>query len=128
MVTSGTGPDRCPSQWRDPDGIPIAVLATPKKFGSPEKVSRPGCEFFCMGSRWLMPVCRIAPATYGAPLAATSLGRGVDRHSPVSVDPNQSASVADRHRRIMDGYTIRFALRQIFEQAAIGAPATGAIQ
>jgi hypothetical protein len=70
----------------------------------------------------------MAPATYGAPLAATTLGRGMDRRSPVSVDPNQSASVADCHRRIMNGYTIRFALREIFEQAAIGAPATGAIQ
>jgi len=25
MVTSGTGHDRCPSQWRDPNGIPIIV-------------------------------------------------------------------------------------------------------
>jgi hypothetical protein len=49
MVTSGTGHDRCPSRWRDPDGIPIAVLATPKKFGSPEIVSRPGGKFFLRG-------------------------------------------------------------------------------
>jgi hypothetical protein len=104
MVTSGTGHDRCPSQWRDPDGIPIAVLATPKKFGSPEKVSRPGREFFCVGSRWLMPVCRITPATYGAPLAATTLGRGMDAVRPFPLIQIEWASVAQRHRRIMNGY------------------------
>jgi hypothetical protein len=38
MVTNSTGHFRCPSQWRDPDGIPIAdwrrgqILEIRKKF------------------------------------------------------------------------------------------------
>jgi hypothetical protein len=40
---------RRPSQTRDPEGVPIAAVATPKKFGRPEKVSRGRRNFFLKG-------------------------------------------------------------------------------
>jgi hypothetical protein len=33
----------------DPEGVPIAAVATPKKFRRPEKVSRGGRNFFLQG-------------------------------------------------------------------------------
>jgi hypothetical protein len=33
-------PDPAPASIRDPEGIPIAIMATPKEFGIREKVSR----------------------------------------------------------------------------------------
>src|ERR1700742_2200194 len=37
-----TAPDTTGARlrWRDPNSIPIAIVATPKKFGTPKKVSR----------------------------------------------------------------------------------------
>lgn len=48
-------PSGRPSQSRDPEGIPIAVMATPKKFGRPKKVSRGRLKIFRQGLARLTP-------------------------------------------------------------------------
>src|SRR4029077_17871796 len=54
---------RRPSQWRDPEGVPIATVATPKKFGRPRKVSRGLRIFLLQGPVLVNPLrpCSCAP-------------------------------------------------------------------
>lgn len=46
MVTSGTGHDRCPSQSRDPNGIPIVLRRRRKKLEAREQFQDVWTEFF----------------------------------------------------------------------------------
>jgi len=63
----GTSRLRTPSgarlKLRDPEGVPAAAMATPKKFRRPGKISRPRRNFFREESRWLaIPVLQEAGA------------------------------------------------------------------
>jgi len=55
MVTSGTGHDRCPSQWRDPDGVPIVIRRRQKNLEAKEKFQDPPKIFFAQEPLWLTP-------------------------------------------------------------------------
>src|SRR6476646_10340633 len=67
---------RRPSQLRDPEGVPIATVATPNKFRTPEKVSRGERNFFARGDAMVNPSLnrsqptqpRARRSTAGAPL------------------------------------------------------------
>src|ERR1700743_2131236 len=76
MVTSGTGHDRCPSQVAGPLLHADRLMATPKKFVNPNKVSRGPRKFFSARNLgWLTHSCAeplsFAPAA--RPPSAASL-------------------------------------------------------
>jgi hypothetical protein len=82
MVTSGTGHDRCPSQWRDPDGIPIAVGRRQKNLEGQEKFQGVNQIFSGMGSRWLTFSVLPRPQPYARRSAASSRPLLLPRRAP----------------------------------------------
>jgi hypothetical protein len=54
-------PDPAPASFRDPEGVPIATMATPKEFGIREKVSRGRAKFFRPGIAMVNALFRRIP-------------------------------------------------------------------
>src|SRR6185437_3104208 len=61
---------RRPSQSRDPEGIPIAAVATTKNLESQEMFQGGGANFLPKDWRWLIRRCRLIPARGAAPPSA----------------------------------------------------------
>jgi hypothetical protein len=85
---------RC-SNRRDPEGIPIAAVATTKKFGRPRKVSRGRRNFFLQGLGSVNP---FDPSS-SAPALPRARRRGFPRPLSLSTEASSTCNFSLTHRR-----------------------------